>query len=352
MTPFRTRLLQLGLDLLYHSRLSALLDSRTGGIGAIFMLHHVCEDWSPPDFAPNRSLEVSSEFLDRVITEVAARGYEFVDLDEAQRRVTAGGSARRFACFTLDDGYADNYLHALPVFRRHGVPFTIYLNSGLPDGTTILWWRVLEQVLAAQDEVHVNIDGKEQRFYTRIPAAKYRAFKKIYEHWRPLAPAIQRRECHALGERYGIDPITVGRQVALSWDQLRDLHASGLATIGAHTVSHTALTALTPEEIATELTADADAIERELGARPRHFAYPYGDVASAATREFRIVSELGFGTATTTRKGVLFPEHAQHLHALPRVSLNGDFQKIHYVRTLMSGAPFSLKNGMRRLDVA
>ncbi|MDH3715732.1 MAG: polysaccharide deacetylase family protein, partial [Gammaproteobacteria bacterium] len=327
MTPLRTRLLQLGLDALYYSRLSTLLDARTGGIGAIFMLHHVRDGWAPPDFAPNRSLEVASDFLDRVITEVAARGYEFVDLDEAQRRVIAGGSSRRFACFTLDDGYADNYLHALPVFRRHGVPFTIYLNSGLPDGTTVLWWRVLEHVIAAHDEIHVDIDGQEQRFYTRIPAAKYRAFKKIYQHWRPLEPATQRRECRALGDRYGVDPAALCRDVALTWDQLRDLRASGLATIGAHTVSHTALTALTPDEIAGELTADADAIERELGERPRHFAYPYGDAASAAAREFSIVGKLGFGTATTTRKGVLFPEHAQHLHALPRVSLNGDFQK-------------------------
>ena len=71
----------------------------------------------------------------------------------------------------------------------------------------------------------------------------------------------------------------------------------------------------------------------------------------AAARDFALVGEFGFSTATTTRKGVLFPEHADHLHALPRVSLNGDFQNLPHLRALLSGAPFILKNGMRRLDV-
>lgn len=352
MIPLRTRLLQLGLDVLYHSRLCALLDARTGGVGAIFMLHHVLDRWAPPEFAPNRSLEVSSSFLDRVITEVIDRGYEFVDLDEARRRLLNGESGRRFACFTLDDGYADNYLHALPVFERHGVPFTLYLNSGLPDGKTLLWWRLLERVIASNDEVCLSIDGREQRFYTRIPAAKYRTFKAIYKHWRQLEPAEQRRQCLALCERYGVDAAALCRELAISWEQLRAMVATGLATIGAHTVSHTALAALSRDEVAEELTRDCDTIDRAIGQRPRHFAYPYGDATSAATREFALVDELGFSTATTTRKGVLFPEHADHLHALPRVSLNGDFQNVRHLRAVMSGAPFMLMNGMRRVDVA
>jgi len=38
--------------------------------------------------------------------------------------------------------------------------------------------------------------------------------------------------------------------------------------------------------------------------------------------------------------------------ALPRLSLSGDYQKLRYVEALLSGAPFALLNGMRRVKVA
>ena len=49
-------------------------------------------------------------------------------------------------------------------------------------------------------------------------------------------------------------------------------------------------------------------------------------------------------TGVTTRKGLIHPEHAQELTALPRVSLNGDYQKSRYVKVLLSGAPFAFFN--------
>ena len=93
-------------------------------------------------------------------------------------------------------------------------------------------------------------------------------------------------------------------------------------------------------------------IEAALGKRPEHFAYPVGDPTSAGQREFRIAADLGFKTAVTTRPGVIFKEHANHLLALPRVSLNGEFQRSRYASVLVSGAATGLWNGFRKLNVA
>jgi hypothetical protein len=54
----------------------------------------------------------------------------------------------------------------------------------------------------------------------------------------------------------------------------------------------------------------------------------------------------------TTRPGVLFPEHREHLTALPRVSLNGHFQAMRFIDVFLSGAPFALSSGFRRVDAA
>jgi peptidoglycan/xylan/chitin deacetylase (PgdA/CDA1 family) len=95
-----------------------------------------------------------------------------------------------------------------------------------------------------------------------------------------------------------------------------------------------------------------DRIERELGIRPLHFAFPYGDPASAGPRDFALAHQAGFTTAVTTRKGMLFPDHRRHLTALPRVSLNGEYQSLTYTALYLSGAPFALWNRFQQIDAA
>jgi peptidoglycan/xylan/chitin deacetylase (PgdA/CDA1 family) len=69
-------------------------------------------------------------------------------------------------------------------------------------------------------------------------------------------------------------------------------------------------------------------------------------------REFRIAADLGFKTAVTTRPGVLFRKHRDYLTALPRLSVNGEFQRQRYVKVLMSGAATAMWNGFRRVNAA
>ena len=58
-------------------------------------------------------------------------------MDEAHRRLEEKNFARRFACFTLDDGYRDNRDHALPVFREFDAPCTVYAVSSTTPRTRI-----------------------------------------------------------------------------------------------------------------------------------------------------------------------------------------------------------------------
>ena len=91
---------------------------------------------------------------------------------------------------------------------------------------------------------------------------------------------------------------------------------------------------------------------RGSASRSTSFAYPVGDPTSAGAREFALAREAGYEIAVTTRPGMLFPEHAAHLLALPRVSLNGLWQDLGYLDVLLTGAPFRLWNRGRRLNVA
>ena len=49
---------------------------------------------------------------------------------------------------------------------------------------------------------------------------------------------------------------------------------------------------------------------------------------------------------------MLFPDHADHPTALPRLSINGGHQSLAALDILLSGAPFWLMNRGRRVSVA
>ncbi|MGZ5863124.1 MAG: polysaccharide deacetylase family protein, partial [Methyloceanibacter sp.] len=115
--------------------------------------------------------------------------------------------------------------------------------------------------------------------------------------------------------------------------------ADPLVTIGAHTKGHYAIAKLSPEKAREELEGSADRLENELGMRPAHFSFPFGDVSSARA-------------AVTTRKGVLFPAHRRYATALPRVSLNDEYQSLTYTQLYLSGAPFALVNHFQQVDAA
>lgn len=146
---------------------------------------------------------------------------------------------------TFDDGFADVHDHAFPHLRDRGLPFTLYLAAGLV-GSAMTW-----EASTAKSQ--------------------------------------------------GAD--------ALNWDQVEEMTASTLCTIGNHTLTHAH-----PADVSlAELDDCSDLIEHRLGRRPGHFAWTWGvpvpEVLAGARARFRSIA--------TGELGRNLP--GQDLHALARV---------------------------------
>ena len=352
MPNLRNTVFRVGLEALYFSGAHRVLRPLYGGVGAIFTLHHV-RPRLKGRFQPNRLLEVEPRFLESVIVRLRRRGVDIVSLDEMRRRLVEQDFSRHFVSLTFDDGYRDNLEYALPILERHEAPFTMFVATSFPDRLGELWWVALERVVAATDRIVIEIGGEERFFYCERTAKKYEVYAQLYWWLRSLGDEKKMRGIvRDLCRRYGVDPALPCREFCMTWPEIAEMTKSPLATIGAHTINHVMLAKWPTGEVREEMKRSREVIEASLGVRCEHFAFPVGDKGSAGPREFQLARELGFKTAVTTRPGVLYPEHREHLTALPRVSLNGHFQATRFVDVFLSGAPFALWNGFKRVDAA
>ena len=352
MAGLKQTIIRSGLESLYFTGAHIVLRPFVGGVGAILTLHHVRPP-RPDRFQPNRLLEVTPRFLTRVIKTLRRSGLDLVSLDEMHRRMTDGDFSRRFVCLTFDDGYRDTLQWAYPILKEAGVPFAIYVPTSFPDRLGELWWLVLEAVIARNDRVGLVIAGRDRKFDCRTVAEKRALFDELYWWLRSRPTEAELREVvRNLAAFYHVDIAAFCSELCMSWRELAELAADPLVTIGAHTVNPSDAGEADKDNVRSEMDLSRSVIEAALAVRPQHLSYPFGDRTSAGAREFEIAAELGFKTAVTTRPGVLFPEHAQRMMALPRISLNGDYQRMRYVRVLLSGAATAMWNGFRRLDAA
>ncbi len=355
MKTLKSNVLKMALDTLYYSGAYKILRPSWQGVGAIFMLHHVragADGDRITRFSPNGILEITPEFLEQVILYVRQKGLDIVSLDEAHRRLLDGDFSNRFVCFTFDDGYLDNLEVAYPVLKKYDCPFTVYVATSFPNGEAELWWLALEKIIAQSQKLELELNGEKLVVDCAGIKDKYAAWERIYWPLREMSEAEQRAFMRRFAGAHDVDMTKFSRDLSMSWAQVSQLASDPLASIGAHSINHLALGKLDASDMLREVTASRDIIAARTGIKAEHFCYPYGDKASASAREFAAVREAGFKTAVTTRKGTLFAEHVNHLTALPRVSLNGDYQSIHYVDLLLSGAPFALWNRFQKIDAA
>jgi len=335
---------KLALNMARYSGLAPLARPLIGGIGAILMLHRVTADPEKP-FGANRHLNIAPDFLDAVIADMKASGYVFVSMDEAVARIRRGGSGGLFAALTADDAYRDNLTEALPVLERHGAPLTIYVAPALIDGAVDLWWDVIEDVIAAGGTIVLRRPSGDETLDCTAPGALYRLFEHLAHE---VAEEDQGNVVREIAAGAGVDPAGPGKTL-MNWDDIRCISTHPLVDIGAHTVHHYNLKRLSEASARRELSDAMTRLAGETGHTPRHLAYPYGFASAVGGREVALAREAGYLSAVTTRHGVLRAAHADHLLALPRISVNGRYQRLAHIRTMLSGITTPLANRGRML---
>jgi peptidoglycan/xylan/chitin deacetylase (PgdA/CDA1 family) len=322
------------------TRLNIIAAHDPAALGVVFTLHHV-RPHARRAFEPNGHLSVTPTFLDDVLGEMTRLGFEPAALDDMPAHLASGGNGRRLFAVTLDDGNRDNALYAAPVFRKHGVPYTIFVTKGFSERTSTMWWETVADMLRAEDSIRFNFGNGAEYLPLRTMSQKKFAFSRFCGFVDAVFEDEAVDRINTAAAACGIDPMAIVDRDIMTPSEITELAAGDpLASFGAHTLTHCDLARATPERLQREVAGSIAAVEQWTGRRPTSFAYPYGFARVFGEREQRAVSKEGIKVAVTTRPGILKTQHAGQLMALPRISLNGFYQKTRYVRALVSGAAF------------
>lgn len=328
------------LDMVTATGFHRLFTPIWGGHTAILLLHRVSPGPRPGNLMDG--LEVTPEYLERFIVRKRGEGWRFISLDFLLDNFDDCVRRKRNMVVTLDDGYRDNLIHGLPLFRRLGVPFTLYLTDSFPDGTAVMWWYPVAE--AVQRGGRLRVEASTGIVDTGGMPHK-EAFNALAGLLKPLPAAEQRELCQRLKREHRLsfpDPSP------LSWEEVGELAGEELCTIGCHTAGHRSLGRLGEEEARAEMTLSKRNLETRLGKPVLHLAYPFGKESDAGGREERLAREAGFRSGVTTRIGNIGSGDRDLPFRLPRIPLYEGGRREKLVDLYLSGMYTALENRLRR----
>lgn len=134
--------------------------------------------------------------------------------------------------------------------------------------------------------------------------------------YQTVLPALESRGMHATFFIYPAAHDDTHHGRFMSWDQIRDLRARGMA-IGSHTLTHPHLTNLPPDLARQEIEASRTILQQRLGTPIDLFAYPYGEFTPEHEAMAR---DAGFRLAVGVTPGIRHDPSARlHLSRIPVV---------------------------------
>ncbi len=127
----------------------------------------------------------------------------------------------------------------------------------------------------------------------------------------------------------------VGNYGYMTWEQIREIESSDLATIGNHSHSHEYLIDWDDIEIKDDLKKSIKIFKKELGYSPKAFSYPFGEYSINLKK---IVSDLNFEFAFGQHSGVIDP--TKDYLELPRFPINEKYGELKRFKSILKTLPF------------
>ena len=188
-------------------------------------------------------------------------------------------------CLSFDDGFANNFTHVLPLLEQYQVPATFFITAIRNENSDILWNDMLTigsvegpRELIIEDIVY----QKKGRYYYEAGSGRRLADQLRGTNFQAKIALMKALEPHAAFRK--------DKQLEEYWsqmtvDEIRQLSASPLVTIGSHGYFHNDLAGICREDLRTELIQSKSFLESLIQKPVRSLAFPYGSYSEMVVDE-------------------------------------------------------------------
>ena len=288
------------------------MDRRREGLLTVLMYHRVDSPDARPDLDPSLISATPAEFE----IQIAYVARHCAVLSLADLLAVRRGERRlppRAVLITFDDAYRDFATSAWPVLKRHALPVTLFVPTGLPDRPERgFWWDRLHHALESSAP-GVSLDTPAGRLPLSSPRERTRA-RSVLRDWIRAAPHDEAMATvDSICRRLAAPPPAAA---VLGWDELRRLAAEGVE-LAPHSRTHPLLNRLPLERARDEVRGSVRDLEREVGRAAPAFAFPGGGHSEALVRW---LPQAGIEVAFTVVRGGNDLRHADWT-ALRRVNV-------------------------------
>jgi peptidoglycan/xylan/chitin deacetylase (PgdA/CDA1 family) len=265
-------------------------------------------------------------------------------VSEMLRRQRARGLSCGTAAITFDDGYAETMSTVQPRLNSASMPATFYIPSGAVDRSGEFWWDELEALILLSDQVPhqlaIDVDGQvlewrqtdaDAKSYPDLltrsrhwraweppdPSPRHALYRQLWERCQRLTASARGRVIADVREWAGREPVPRESHRSVTSGEVRQLVAHPGMDVGAHSVTHPALAALSLAEQQAEIDCSKRHVETLTGAPVETFAYPFGRKVDYSDDTVAIVKRAGFLGACANFSGAV-EEHTDPFQ-LPRL---------------------------------
>ena len=124
----------------------------------------------------------------------------------------------------------------------------------------------------------------------------------------------------------------------MSWEEIRTLRDNGV-TIGSQTKSHPHMHNLNQDQLIYELSKSNDRFVKEIGSKPKIFAYPYGEYNLNVLEQ---VKAHGFRAAFGQHSGTA--HQSLGLYELPRFAMNETYGNMERFKLAVNALPMPISD--------
>ncbi|QYS86268.1 polysaccharide deacetylase family protein [Flavobacterium oreochromis] len=183
---------------------------------------------------------------------------------------------------TFDDGYADNYLNALPLLEKYQIPATIFICSYNINSNEEFWWDRLANLYNQLPKKFINLKGKT------VDKSQW-SYKVLEKSVRDKNVFKIVENCKKIEELNNVNIELRESFRSLTTEELIELEKSSFIDIELHSHSHNHFSYLSFEEQKTDLIKNISELKKSLNNKKfKYFALPHGAYNSET---LKVISE-------------------------------------------------------------